>query len=117
MSALVYFQAVDLAVVAAFGQSVQYSRPAGPSFDAVDPFALSVIVDTGGKYADPQGDYAAILFVPAAGTAIPLGPQKGDLIEITPGFSGLSAGSYFVQMVRQDSVEGAAQLAIRWTGN
>jgi hypothetical protein len=117
LSALFYFPLVDTAVVASFGQSVTYSRPANAVFSHVAGFALSVAVDASGKYGDPNSKIAASLLVPLAATAIPFGPQKGDLVEVTPGFKGLSAGSYVVQEIQwSDPQQGTALLLIRWTG-
>lgn len=117
MSALFYFPLVDQAVVGAFGQSVTYSRPLSTSFSAVSGFALKVAVDSSGKYGDPNSKIAGSLLVPSAASAIPLGPQKGDLVEVTPGFKGLTAGSYVVQEIHwNDPQQGTAFLMIRWMG-
>lgn len=111
MSASYFFPLADAAVVSAFGQAVTYTQASGGS-----PFSLGVLVDTGGKFSQPLAPMAASVFVPAAYTAIPGGPQKGDLLQITPGFMGLESGSYKVQEIQPDSNETAAYLLIRWTG-
>lgn len=105
---------VDAALLASpvMSQTVSYRRPASGAIVAVDPFALAVVIDTGGEYADPLGGFYASVLVKAS--AIPLGPMKGDRITIDD--AAVKPGEYQVQEIFLDARSGSAKLKIRWTG-
>jgi hypothetical protein len=97
-----------------FGSSTAflYSRPAGPQFDAIAPFAINGALNAGGEYATPTGPFAASFLVRPSD--IPLGPQKGDLITIAAAPARMKSGNYRVQEIFMDAAAGWASLAIRF---
>lgn len=114
MNAFAPFQSLDVACLQIFGETVTYSRPAGLSLDAVAPFQLTAVINSGEKYADPTSGIFADAFVQAS--SIPLGPFKGDLVVLTNPTQALPTGTYKVQQVFQDSAESGTHLKLRWTG-
>lgn len=91
---------------------VLYSRPGNSQLDPVAAFAVPAIINTSGEFASPTGPIYADVFLQTS--AIPLGPQKGDLIAIND--SAVQDGTYLVQEIFWDRRAGSAHLKVRWTG-
>lgn len=108
-------QALNSAIIAAFGQTVVYSRPSSPTSDGLAPFNLSVSIETGPGYQEPTSKFMARVLADLS--QIPGGPQKGDLMVITPGLHpGSSSETYSVGEIYRDPETSTTYLLIRWTG-
>lgn len=105
---------VDNQCIATLGEPFTYSRPQGPSLQAVSPFSINGIPTTDGEYESPDGKVYGHIRVRSV--SIPLGPQKGDLIVVSNPTSVLSSGTYVVQEIFEDKKAASARLFIRWTG-
>lgn len=89
---------------ATFGETVSYSRDAGP-FDALAAFDVSAIINTSGEFESPTGPLYGEAMVKISD--IDRGPQKGDWI--------VAAGKRFrVQELFTDPQTDMATLKIRY---
>jgi len=67
----------NTALSSVFGETVSYSRPAGPTLDAVAAFEISAIPRTDAEFTGRDAPTHALEVVVAD---ISLGPQRGDLV-------------------------------------
>lgn len=97
-----------------FGVTATYSRPASGQFSPIAPFALSVSIETGRGYEDPTTPLYGEVGIQQS--AVPLGPQKGDLIVLANPTPLLPSGTYAVHEIYSDDQTGWCRAMIRWTG-